>query len=262
MQTQPTISSWAESFEPNTEFHGVVLGVCASIMLTWIIVGRILINMDERDGLKLGSEGREYRLRRIIAWSIIATQTFIFVRRMVYFDLQDSLPLHLCRLGVWISAWMLWSLDRRARSLTLFWGIGLSAQIFFTPFLKEGYGSLGFWIYWLNHVQIVGAAVYDIAVLGYRPKWRDLRFASIAGVVYSAIVIGLNAILGTNYSYLGAGTHEGSSMVDKLGPYPQRTIWIVLISLLVFVVIFGISKGLAAIRTRVLKKPPVREIGA
>ncbi|MCA9303927.1 MAG: TIGR02206 family membrane protein [Phycisphaerales bacterium] len=253
---------WSSEFRPNTLQHAVVLAVCFGGMIAWCIAGWVFLQRDDRDGFRLGSEGREYRLRRIVAWSIIATQTFIFVRRMVYFDLQDSLPLHLCRLGVWISAWMLWSLDRRARSLTLFWGIGLSAQIFFTPYLKEGYGSIAFWIYWLNHVQIVGAAVYDILVLGYRPTWKDLRFASIAGVVYSVIVIGLNAMLGTNYSYLGNGTHDGSSMVDKLGPYPVRTVWMILLSLVVFAAIFGISKGLAAVRVRVLKKPSVREIHA
>jgi len=260
MQTQPTLSSWSESFEPNTPFHGVVLAVCFGLILAWCIGGRVLLRRDEADGLKLGSEGREFRLRRIIAWSILLTQGFIFVRRMVYFDLHDSLPLHMCRFGVWIAAWMIWTLDRRARALTLFWGIGLSAQVFFTPYIKDGYGSLGFWIYWLNHLQIVGVAVYDISVLGYRPRWRDLRFASIIGVIYALITIGLNALLATNYSYLGAGTHDGSSLVDRLGPYPQRTIWMIIASLAVFVVIFAISRGLAAIRGRVLKKPPVREI--
>jgi hypothetical integral membrane protein (TIGR02206 family) len=260
MQSQPTMSSWSESFEPYTEFHGLVLGVCASIMLTWIIIGRILIKLDERDGLELGSAGREFRLRRWIALTIVLTQGFIFVRRFVYFDLQDSLPLHMCRLGVWISAWMLWTLDRRARSLTLFWGIGLSAQIFFTPFLEEGYAHLGFWIYWLNHVQIVGVALYDIFVLGYRPNAKDLRFASIAGVIFAVVVIALNALLGTNYSYLGASTHEGSSIVDKLGDYPERTIWMIVASIVIFCVIYAFSRLLGIVRVRLLKKAPVREI--
>jgi hypothetical integral membrane protein (TIGR02206 family) len=258
----PLAEDWSVSFSSGGPFHATVIVVNALIVIAVCVVGKTLLKQDERDGLNVGSEGREFRLRRMIAWTIIASQTFIFLRRFVYFDIQDSLPLHMCRLGVWIAAWLMWSLDRRARSLTLFWGIGLSAQIFITPFLKHGYGSIAFLIYWINHLQIVGVAIYDIAVLGYRPNKRDLRFASIAGVLFAAVVFGLNIVFSTNYSYLGNGTHEGSSLVDKLGGYPIRALWITVASLIMFAIIFGISKGLGLFRSRILKKPPVREISA
>ena len=255
MQTPPTISplasdpqtyDWATEFRAFTSYHLLVVVICAGIMVGCCIIGKRLL----REGLD-----REAQFRRFIAWSIIVTQVFINGRRMVYFDLQDSLPLHMCRLGVWIAAWHMFTLDRRARSLTLFWGIGLSAQVFFTPFIDAGYKDISFWIFWLNHVQIVGVAIYDIVVLGYRPNFKDLRFASIMGVIYALITIGLNWILGTNYSYLGAGEHEGVSIVDELGPYPQRTIWMCLGAMFVFAMIYGASKALLAFRTRVLKKP-------
>ncbi len=265
MQSSPSISpmpepvasyDWANEFRAFTSFHWVVLAVCLGSMIAFCLIGRRLLRRD----LELGGD-REARFRKLLAWSILLTQGFILARRMVYFDLQDSLPLHMCRLGVWIAAWQLLTLDRRARALTCFWGIGLSAQVFFTPFIKAGYSDLSFYIYWLNHLQIVGCAVYDIVVLGYRPNARDLRFASIWGVVYAAVTIGLNAVLGTNYSYLGSGSHEGVSLVDQLGPYPQRTIWMSLGALLVFVLIFGVSKLIMFVRTRVFRKPPPRFIG-
>ncbi|MBL4591428.1 MAG: TIGR02206 family membrane protein [Phycisphaerales bacterium] len=260
MPASPPTSDWSQSFTTYGPFHGMVVVVILGLVALWCVVGWNLLKEDSRDGMQLGMEGREFHLRRIIAWTIIGTQGFIFVRRMVYFDVQESLPMHLCRLGVWIAAWTLWSLDRHARALTLFWGIGLSTQVLFTPFLTEGYGSITFWIYWINHLQIVGVAVYDIAVLGYRPTWKDLRFASITGLVFSGSVIALNAILGTNYSYLGSGTHEGISIVDKFGPYPIRTLWMSVGSLTIFAMIYGVSKLLTTIRVRVLKKTPVREI--
>lgn len=243
---------WVDEFHAFTGFHWLVLVVCFGSMVVCCVIGKQLLRR---------SEEHEARSRRLLGWSILITQGFIFVRRMVFFDVQDSLPLHMCRLGVFIAAWQLFTLDRRARSLTLFWGIGLSAQIFFTPYLEVGYGHLSFWIYWLNHVQIVGCAVYDIVVLGYRPDWRDLRFASIAGVVYAIITIGFNIMLGTNYSYLGAGTHEGTSIVDKMGPFPQRTIWMIIGALGIFALIYGVSKLAMLVRTVVLRKPPPRFVG-
>lgn len=261
MPTPPTASpmpeiiqhaSWAQEFHAFTPFHWLVTGTCFALILVCCGLGRHLLNR---------GEDREARFRRVLAWSIVLSQGFIFVRRMVYFDLQDSLPLHMCRLGVWIAVWQLFTLDRRARSLTLFWGLGLSAQIFFTPYLDEGYAHLAFWIYWLNHIQIVGLAIYDIVVLGYRPTWRDLRFASLAGLVYAAVTFGLNALLRTNYSYLGEGSREGRSIVDELGPYPMRAVWMCLGALFIFCMIFGISRLLGLIRSRVLNKPPPRFVG-
>jgi len=265
MPTPPTINplpdatpiyQWANEFRAFTGFHWLVLVVCFGSMILLYMIGKRLLARD----LEHGTD-REAQFRKLLAWSIILTQVFILARRMVYFDLQDSLPMHVCRLGVWIAAWQLFTLDRRARSLTLFWGIGLSSQIFFTPYIKVGYSNISFWIYWLNHVQIVGCAIYDIAVLGYRPDWRDLRFASISGVIFAVVIFGLNALLGTNYSYLGKGNHEGASIVDKMGPYPQRVIWMIIGSLFIFVLIFGISKLMRRIRVGMFKKPPPRFVG-
>ncbi len=255
-------ADWSQSFAAYSIFHAVVFVVILGLIGVWCAAGRRLLVQDELSGMKLGIEGREYQFRRFIAWTIIGSQSFIFIRRFVYFDLQDSLPLHMCRLGVWIAAWSLWTLDPRARSLTLFWGIGLSMQVLFTPFLTDGYGSMSFWIYWINHLQIVGVAIYDISVLGYRPKARDLRYASIAGVVFAITVFALNAILGTNYSYLGRGTHSSASIIDQLGPYPYRAIWISIGSLLIFCILYLLSRAMLALRVRVFKKSPPRQINA
>ncbi|MCR9076664.1 MAG: TIGR02206 family membrane protein [bacterium] len=261
MATPPTVSplpdvlqtyDWASEFRAFTTFHWLVFAICVGSMALLCVIGKRLLRR---------GEDHEARFRKLLAWSIILSQGFIFARRFVYFDLQDSLPLHMCRLGVIIAAWQLLTLDRRARSLTLFWGLGLSSQIFFTPYLDVGYGHLSFWIYWLNHVQIVGVAIYDIVVLGYRPRFRDLRFATLAGVIYALITIGLNVLLGTNYSYLGEGQHDGSSIVDKLGPFPQRTIWMIVGAFVIFCLIYGVSRLSLFIRTSVLGKPPPRFVG-
>jgi hypothetical integral membrane protein (TIGR02206 family) len=257
LSQDPLPYNWATEFRAFSSYHLLVVLICTGIMVGCCLIGkRLLGNKPTPDSLD-----REARFRKLIAWSIILSQAFINIRRMVYFDLQDSLPLHMCRLGVWIAAWHLLTLDRRARSLTLFWGIGLSAQVFFTPFVKAGYTDITFWIYWLNHLQIVGVAIYDITVLGYRPNLKDLGFASVLGVLYAIITIGFNWILGTNYSYLGAGTHEGVSLVDKLGPYPQRTIWMCLGALFVFLMIYTASSVMQMIRSRFFKKHPSLFIG-
>lgn len=254
----PNDYDWFHEFRAFTSFHWVVLGICIGSFVVFCAAGKILLRHDLAHDTR-----REETFRRVLAWSIILTQGFIFIRRFTpgQWDLQDSLPLHMCRWTVWISAWAMLTLNPRARALLLFWGLWLSTQGLFTPFLHHGLLEMGFWVYWLNHVQIVGASVYDIVVLGYRPTARHLGFASAAGLLYALLTIGINAMLGTNYSYLGRGEQDGASVVDALGPYPQRLVWMIVGSIAIFVLIYLVSRGMLLFRTRVLGKPPPRLVG-
>ena len=117
------------------------------------------------------------------------------------------------------------------RALLYFWGLGLSTQGFITPVNEHGPESGEFWMHWLNHGAIIGAALYDLVVLRFRPHWRDWRTAVVLGIVYVACVFVLNIISGWNYGYVGATKPDVRTIVDFLGPWPLRVIWIVLIAI-------------------------------
>jgi hypothetical integral membrane protein (TIGR02206 family) len=240
---------WAEEFRAFTTFHSVVLAVCVGSFIAFCMIGKRLLRKDS-----LNNTDNERTFRWLLAWSIILAQAFFFIRRLTpeHWDIQDSLPMHMCRWTVWIAAWAMFTLNPRMRALLLFWGLGLSTQAFFSPMITYGLEDWGFWIYWINHLQIVGAGIYDIVVLGYRPKRKDLYFAMLAGLAYAFLTIGLNFVLGTNYSYLGNGDHSATSVVDQLGPYPQRLIWMMLGSELIFVIIYLFVVGMKYIRTRIM----------
>ena len=253
----PAQYNWINEFHAFTSFHYLVLALCVGSFIGFCIAGRMMLGHDLKHGTN-----REQSFRRVLAWSIIASQAFFFIRRLtpMHWDLQDSLPMHLCRWTVWIAAWAMFSLNPKMRALLLFWGLGLSTQAFFSPMITYGLGAWGFWIYWINHTQIVGAAIYDLAVLGYRPKRRDLYFVMFWGLIYALLTIGLNLLLKTNYSYLGNGDYTATSVVDRLGPYPQRLIWMTLGGQVIFVIIFLFSSGMLRLRTQVFKRPPPRMI--
>ncbi len=208
-----TPPSWADEFQAYSAFHAVAVAVCIVLIVLACSIGRAWRGSD-----------RERTLRLAIGWSIFAFQAFATVWRVLpeQWDIGQSLPLHMCRVISWIAAISLITGDWRARSLTYFWGIGLSTQGFITPMWSNGYASLDFWMYWLGHGQIVLAAAYDLSVRGYSPKRKDWAFACLAGLAYGLVVIGVNIALGTNYSYLGAGEYEAKSVVDVLGPWPWR----------------------------------------
>ena len=75
------------------------------------------------------------------------------------------------------------------------------------------------------------------------------------GTAYGIFAVGLNAVLGTNYTYLGQGVHNAPSLVDQLGPYPLRTVWMILAGNIMCLIVYLFSVGMMSVRTKVLKRP-------
>lgn len=238
------MSDWLHHFEAFGVFHAVVVGVCAAIMAASCVVGRRLRWLDRADAGR-----REARFGAALGWSIVAWQSFATVWRVLpgQWDVNESLPLHLCRWTGWIAAVCLITGWRRARALSFFWGLGLSVQGFVTPMWNDGLASVAFWLYWVGHLQIVGTAVYDLVVRGYTPRWRDLGFALVAGVAYVLLTVGVNMALDTNYSYLGSWDYGPASVVDRLGDFPDRVYKMVGGAAVLFLLMFGACRGVRAV---------------
>lgn len=239
-------------FEAFSPFHAVMAGACLAAMSIWCVIGRLLLRRDRADGGR-----RELVFAMATGWAILAWQAFATVWRLLpaQWDLNESLPMHLCRWNGWIVGLCLvaghkdgW---RWTRTLTFFWGLGLSVQGIITPMWTFGAASVEFWLYWIGHLQIVGVAVYDLSVRGYSPRWPDLRLAMVAGVLYALFTGTLNKLLGTNYSYLGEWNYDRASIVDRLGDYPERMLAMGGGALVLFVLMYLIARGAISMRARV-----------
>lgn len=250
--------AWLHHFEAGTAFHGVVVGLSVLVTVMACAVGRMLTLRDRADNGR-----RQQRLAAGMGWTIIAWQVFATGWRFLpgRWDLNESLPFHLCRWTGWIAGACLiaglrpgW---RWSRALMFFWGLGLSVQGCITPMWNHGAASMEFWLYWVGHLQIVGVAVYDLAVRRFIPTGRDLGFAAGAGVVFVLLVIGVNHLLGTNYSYLGAWDYGRASVVDRLGPYPERVFKMAGGALVLFVVMYGAARGVVVLSGRRTEKSGV-----
>lgn len=139
-------------------------------------------------------------------------------------DPRIALPLQMCDLVALFAALVFVRPTRELQSLTYFWGLALSTQAVITPDLAGGPDSLAFWWFWLYHLFVVGAGVYVVAVQGFRPQWRDLRFAVLIGIVYAAMIFTVDAIFDLNYGYLGRATPTRPTLLDVLGPWPWRVL--------------------------------------
>jgi hypothetical integral membrane protein (TIGR02206 family) len=138
------------------------------------------------------------------------------------YEHHKALPLQICDLVGFLAPAALLTRWRPLRALLYFWGIGLSTQGFFQPDLREGPADLSFWAFWLGHMAIVGASMYDVFARGYRPTWADYGVACAAAAVYLAVILPVDLLFDFNYGYVGRGQPGQPSVVDFLGPWPGR----------------------------------------
>lgn len=214
------VPGWMTEFTSFGMLHGLTVAALLAAMLLSIILGR-----------RWAGTPRERILRSGWAWFTIIWQAHNVVWYFLpsQWDIAESLPLHLCDLAAWVAPLALLTQKRWLRTILFFWGLGLSTQAFVTPVLEEGIDRFVFWSFWVGHTQIVGSAAYDLLVLKYRPTWRDYRFVTIVNLAIIALMVPFNLLLDVNYWYVGNTRPQFPTLIDRLGPWPLRIVWMILI---------------------------------
>lgn len=191
-------------------------------------------------------------VERRVRWGAvaIAAPTWLFMQTWfaIYaWDPVDAAPLHICDLGGVIAMFALAHRGRWWRAVLFFWGVGLTTQAFVTPVLtaEQGPHTMVFWLFWVSHAWVVGGAVYDFVVLGFRPTLGDLGRAIAVTAGWLAVVFTVNIIPddGYNYGYVGPADDQ-PGVVALLGPWPLRVVFMAGIVLVGFTVIYLVASRL------------------
>ena len=169
---------------------------------------------------------------RFVAYGYLAmwVGTFVWLNTGPKHDPPTTWPLQMCHWIAALDAIALVRPVRALRSVAYFCGIALCTQALVTPSLVEGPGEWPFWFFWATHAMIVAVPVYDIAARGFRPGLRDFGIACAAAIGYVTIVLPIDLATGWNYGFVGPSKPAVPTIVDLLGPWPQRLAPIVAIS--------------------------------
>jgi hypothetical integral membrane protein (TIGR02206 family) len=220
------VSAW-EVFVPFSSLHLLAVAVCG-----------LMIAMLATAGRALRERAAEATLRRL--WAVFALG-YWFLSILWWnrngLDLYGGLPLHLCDFNGLVAPLALLTLNRWARATLYFWSFTLTLQAFIQPMLSDGPAHLPFWMFWAGHTIIMASAVYDVAVLGFRPDWRDVGRVIVVSLAYVAVVTPVNLELGTNYGFIG-NPPPGKSIppfIDAMGPWPRRAVIVMGLATLGFV---------------------------
>ncbi len=229
-------NDWLADFVPYSWQH-----VMSSSFFLGIIAVLVVL------GLRWRGTTRERRFRLTWGCLALATQSFelYWWCRPSAFLSSVSLPIHMCDLAAWFAVFCLLTEARIWQSLLFYVGIFLSSMAFFTPVISdgEGMGTLRYWLFFVGHTHIVGASVYQVAVLGFRPTWRDFCIVVGLGINYVIVVAFLNVWIGSdaNYGFLGSRERQ-PGVVLLLGAYPMRIVWMSLVVIALFAIATAIGR--------------------
>lgn len=227
-----TTSGWADSFSQFSVFHAVCVAICASVVIAVCLFAKRLKNSSVSN--------REPRFASALGGSmgVVAIAYTAYFLAPGRFSWQTSLPLQFCDLLVIAAPLSLLTSIRWIRTLVVFWGIGLSTQAFVSPIVHVGYAHTYFWLFWGSHLAIVMAALYHLAVYRFRARIADLVTVTVAMCVYAAVIIPLDMALDANYGFAGRSKPGAASIIDALGPWPLRLVWMFLIQQVLMVVLW------------------------
>jgi hypothetical integral membrane protein (TIGR02206 family) len=131
---------------------------------------------------------------------------------------QQGLPLELCDLAAFATAYALWTRGQAAFELAWFWGLAGTLQALLTPTVAYGFPHPEYFRFFVLHAGIVIGVLYLGPGLGLAPRrgavWRVYGWTAI----YAACVALVDWALSANYFYL-CRKPEGS-ILEHLGPWP------------------------------------------
>lgn len=153
--------------------------------------------------------------------------------------IQTMLPLHICSVFVFLSAYMLITKNYRVYEFAYFLGIGGATQALLTPDAgMYGFPHFRAFQVMISHGAIVTAAVYMTVVEGFRPTWKSLGKTILWGNVYMLAVGAINALIGSNYLFI-ARKPDTASLLDVLGPWPWYLLALQGIGLVIFLLLYS-----------------------
>jgi hypothetical integral membrane protein (TIGR02206 family) len=140
------------------------------------------------------------------------------------------LPLHLCTLAVYLTAWTLVTRSYRTYEVVYFWGLGGTMQALLTPDLTARFPDPTYLRFFAAHGLVIVGVMYLTITCRLRPYAVSIPRVAAITAALAGIVFVINLWLGTNFLYLMAKPAQ-PSLLDWFGPWPWYLIGLVIVGL-------------------------------
>jgi uncharacterized membrane protein YwaF len=196
------------------------------------------------------SAGREYAasVQRLICWTLavvlLGGAAAAQIQRVAagVWSLQESLPLHLCDIAVFVVAAALLRAGcyrpatpvspdpflQRLYETGFIWGLGGTLQAVLTPDVPVRFPDLDCARYFILHGGILVGVLVMTLGLGIRLRPGAPRRVWLTTLILALIVMPIDWGLGANYMYL-CGPPVNPTIYDLFGPWPWSLLTLVVV---------------------------------
>ncbi|MDP6634602.1 MAG: TIGR02206 family membrane protein [Phycisphaerae bacterium] len=115
---------------------------------------------------------------------------------------QNSLPLHLCGLALYMTIIALVTRRQLIFEMACFWGLVGTPQAILTPTVEVDFPAYWFWQFFLCHCGIVVGVVFAIGALKMRPRRRSMWRVFVITNACLVLIALFDYLTGANYMYL------------------------------------------------------------
>lgn len=190
---------------------------------------------------KVWGEKEKKVVRWVLAILIVVNESALHVWSAYWgiWNIQTMLPLHMCSVMIWASAYMLVTRNYSIYEMVYFLGLGGAMQAVLTPADAAAYNFPHFRIMqtFIAHGLLIGIAIYMTAVEGFRPTLQSFKRIFIWTNIYMVVIFLLNLAIGSNYLFV-AGKPEFPTLLDILAPWPWYIIELEAIGFAIFFLLY------------------------
>ncbi|HRQ30731.1 MAG TPA: TIGR02206 family membrane protein [Saprospiraceae bacterium] len=203
-----------------------------TIIAVWLII----------KGQKLDT-GRKIRLFRMLSFIPL----FALLLRLILdhfsrgLNVQDDLPLHLCRILAVLAPVIVYLNNSKAIKIYIYIALAGTLNAMITADPGFGFPHYEYFLYWIYHGGIIMVAFFAWTVMKVRLNMVSGLLAFLSINVYFVFVHLINVWLSSNYMY---SRHKPpvTTLMDHLGEWPVYIFWLEGIAILLLAAIFFLEK--------------------
>ena len=172
---------------------------------------------------KFWNEKDRKTIRWVFAIAIVVNESALHLWSAYWgiWNIQTMLPLHMCTVMIWASAYMLVTKNYGIYEMVYFLGLGGAIQAVLTPADAAAYNFPHFRLMqtFIAHGLLINIAIYMTVVEGFRPTLQSFKRVFIWTNIYMVIIFFVNLAIGSNYLFV-ASKPNFPTLLDMLAPWP------------------------------------------
>ncbi len=179
--------------------------------------------------------------RWVFAIAIVLNETALHIWSAYWgiWNIQTMLPLHMCSVIIWLSAYMLVTKNYSIYEMVYFLGLGGAIQAVLTPADAAEYSFPHFRVMqtFIAHGLLINIAIYMTVVEGFRPTWASFKRIFLWTNAYMVVIFFVNLAIGSNYLFV-AHKPDFPTLLDMLAPWPWYILELEAIGFAIFFILY------------------------